>query len=90
MESGIWQALSFIIPSAYAGVEDAVGQAVLNLKDPALIILVCALAGLGWLHVLTIRENRQDRQALMDLLQKNTEAINGLKNVLSARTGQVL
>lgn len=61
-----------------------------GIKDTATLVLVLALAGLGWLHVTTIRENRQDRTALIDLLQKNTEALNGIKNVLSAMTGKPL
>lgn len=61
-----------------------------GIKDTATLVLVFALMGLGWLHITTIRENRLDRAALMDLLTKNTEALNGIRNVLSAMTGKPL
>ena len=65
-------------------------QVLSGVKDTATLVLILALGGLGWLHITMIRENRQDRQALVDLLQKNTEALNGIKNVLSAMTGKPL
>lgn len=65
-------------------------SALAGIKDTATLVLVLALLGLGWLHITTIRENREDRKALMDLLIKNTEAINGIKNVLSAMNGKAL
>lgn len=61
-----------------------------GIKDTATLVLLLVLLGLGWLHITMIRENRQDRRDLVELLQKNTDAINGLKNVLSAMTGKVL
>lgn len=61
-----------------------------GIKDTATLVLILALGGLGWLHVSSLRENRIDRQALIDLLSKNTEALNGIKNMLSAMTGKPL
>ena len=61
-----------------------------QVKDLATLVLILALGGLGYLHVTMLRENRVDRQALIDLLLKNTEALNGVKNVLSAMTGKAL
>lgn len=61
-----------------------------QVKDLATLVLILALGGLGYLHITMIKENRLDRQALIDLLLKNTEAMNGIKNVLSAMTGKPL
>lgn len=73
-----------------AQVESGLWQALSGIKDTATLVLVLALGGLGWLHVTSMRESRVDRQALVDLLQKNNEALNGIKNVLSAMTGKPL
>lgn len=61
-----------------------------QVKDLATLVLILALGGLGYLHITMLKENRIDRQALVDLLLKNTEALNGIKNVLSAMTGKPL
>lgn len=69
-----------------AGFWQVLGQ----VKDLATLVLLLALMGLGYLHITMIRENRVDRQALIDLLLKNTDAMNGIRNVLSAMTGKPL
>lgn len=69
-----------------AGFWQLLGQ----VKDLATLVLILALAGLGYLHVTMMRENRADRQVLIDLLFKNVEALNSMKNVLSAITGKPL
>ena len=61
-----------------------------SVKDTATLVLILALIGMGYLHITMMRENRQDRQALMDLLQKNSEALSSLKNIISAMTGKPL
>lgn len=65
-------------------------QIIGQVKDLATLVLILALGGLGWLHITMMKEGRADRQALVDLLLKNTEALNGIKNVLSAMTGKPL
>ena len=69
-----------------AGFWTVLGQ----VKDIGTLVLILALGGLGYLHLKMMAENRVDRQALIDLLIKNTEALNGIKNVLSAMTGKPL
>ena len=69
-----------------AGFWTVLGQ----VKDVGTLVLILALGGLGYLHLKMMGENRVDRQALIDLLIKNTEALNGIKNVLSAMTGKPL
>ena len=61
-----------------------------GIKDTATLILVLGLLGLGWLYVKTIGEHRLDRKELVEVIAKNTEALNGIRNVLSAMIGKPL
>jgi len=61
-----------------------------QVKDLATLVALLCLVGLGYLHLNMIKENREDRRAWQDLIQKNTDALNGLKNWLSAKTGTPL
>ena len=56
----------------------------------AIIVLSAGLAASLYLHIIWRREEAKDRQALLDLLIKNTDAINGLKQVLSVMTGKIV
>ena len=40
------------------------------------------------LYITERKENRADRQALLDLLHKNTDALNNVRNAISAITGK--
>lgn len=62
----------------------------LKIDNPAVLILLLCLIGMGYLFITERRENRADRQALLDLLHKNTEALNGMRAVLSAITGKAV
>lgn len=57
--------------------------------DPTTIVLLILVAGCGWYHVIWRREDREDRQRLLELHDKQIEATNGLRNVLSAISGKV-
>lgn len=61
-----------------------------KVDNVAILVLVLALAGSGYLHLVWRREEREDRAKLLDLLQKTTDAINGLKMALSVMTGKIL
>ena len=65
-------------------------QVLAGIKDLATLVLILALGGLGYLHIKMMTENRVDRQALVDLLIKNTEALNGIKVAIAALTGKML
>ena len=69
-----------------AGFWTVLGQ----VKDIGTLVLIFALGGLGYLHIQMIRENRIDRQALIDVLIKNTDALNGIKIAIAALTGKTL
>ena len=61
-----------------------------GIKDTATLVLILGLLGLGWLYVKTIGEHRLDRKELVEVIAKNTEALNGIRNVLSAMIGKPL
>ena len=42
----------------------------------------------GYYHVVWRKEDREDRTKSLDVIGKQTEAINGLRSVLSAITGK--
>ncbi len=46
------------------------------------------ISGCGYYHIIWRREEREDRAKMMASLDKNTEALSGLKNILSAITGR--
>lgn len=69
---------------------DGLWTVLAQVKDLGTLVLLLVLIGLGYLHLQMVKENRADRQALVDLLMKNTEALNGIRNVLSAMTGRPL
>lgn len=63
-------------------------QVLAGIKDTATLVLTLALFGLGYMHITMMRENRADRQALLEMLGKQVEAINGLKVMIAALTGR--
>lgn len=64
--------------------------AIVNKLDPISIILLFLVAGCGYFHIVWRREDRSEREKLMGVIEKNNEALNSLKNVLSAAIGKAL
>lgn len=56
----------------------------------AVLVLLAGCIGLGYLHVVWRREERADRQRAYEVVERNTEALNGVRNALSALTGKPL
>lgn len=54
------------------------------IKDPALLVESLCLLGLGWLYYTERKENRADRQQLMDLHLKVVDALHEIKVVIAA------
>lgn len=52
-----------------------------RIDNVALLVVVV-------LYIIERRENREDRKAMMELLFKTTEAMNGIRNAISAITGK--
>ena len=58
--------------------------------DPITLVMVCIVAGCGYYHVVWRREDREDRAKFIDAFNKNNDALNSLKNVISAAIGKPL
>ena len=67
---------------------DGLWSVLTQIKDLATLVALLCLGGLGWLHIQMIHENREDRKALMELLEKYNDTLNGIKNFLSAMSGK--
>lgn len=61
--------------------------AVIQKADNIAILVLLAMVGL---MVFWRREEREDRKQLYALIQQNTDALNAIKNILSAMTGKPL
>lgn len=62
---------------------------VLGKLDPMTVVLLSIIAACGYYHVIWRREDREDRAKFIELMDKQIDATNGLRNVLSAMTGKV-
>ena len=57
-------------------------------ENIAVAVLIAVNVGLGFLYWTERKENRVDRNALLDSLNKVTEALNGVKLALVALSGR--
>lgn len=69
---------------------EALLAAIGKTENIAIIILMLVCAGLGWLHVVWRREEREDRRQLYELVRANTQAVDTLRTALSLATGKQL
>lgn len=63
-------------------------EAVSQTGNIALMLSVCANIALAWAHVVWRREERADRRKMQETMDHVTEAMNGVKIVLSAQLGR--
>lgn len=61
-----------------------------KVDNVAILVLVAVCGCLIWLHVQWRKEEREDRRQLLDLVQKNTDALNGVKLAIAVMTGKSL
>ena len=61
-----------------------------KIDNIGLLVSVLMNIAQGWFIVTSRREEREDKQKLLDLMNRNTEALHGLENVLSAMTGRAV
>lgn len=59
-----------------------------KVDNVAILVLVAVCGALIWMHITWRKEEREDRRQLLDLVQKNTEALNGVKLALAVMTGK--
>lgn len=64
--------------------------AIVGKLDPIALVLLFLVSGCGYFHMVWRREDREERAKLMAVLEKNNEALNSLKNVISAALGKAL
>lgn len=69
---------------------EALVAVISKVDNVAILILLLACGGLAFLVHSLKRDYREDMGKMLDTITKNTEAINGLKNVLSASIGKPL
>lgn len=61
----------------------------LKFQDPAVLIPVLGCIGLGYLHIVWRREEREDRKTMLATFNQVVEALNGVRIALAAITGKV-
>lgn len=59
-----------------------------KVDNLAVLTLILCLMGLGWLYYTERKENRADRQQLMELHLKLVEAINEVKVAIAVLSGK--
>lgn len=60
-----------------------------KLQDPAVLVPTAGMIFLGYLHIVWRREEREDRQRMLEAFGKLVEAMNEVKVALAAKTGHV-
>jgi len=65
-------------------------QALILKLDPVTLVLMILVGGCGYYHVVWRREDREDRKAMLETNAKLADALNNIKNVISAATGKPL
>lgn len=66
-----------------------IGSILGKTENIAIIVLLAGCAFLGFLYRSERSENRVDRNAMLDLIGKNTEALNGVKMALELLRAKV-
>ena len=56
----------------------------------AILVLIGVCAGLGYLHIVWRREEREDRRRLYDVVEAQTRAVDALKTAISLMTGKAV
>jgi hypothetical protein len=61
----------------------------LKLQDPAVLVPVVGCIGLGWLHVIWRREEREDRKTMLSTFTEVTKALNGVQVAMAQLLGKL-
>lgn len=59
-------------------------------KDPVNVLLILALIGQQYLHLQARKEDQKDREAMVHVQEKMVEALNAVRNALSAIVGKAV
>lgn len=61
-----------------------------KFQDPALVVTTLGCLGLGYLHVVWRREEREDRAKMLEAFNHLVEALNDVKVAIAATTGKAV
>ena len=61
-----------------------------KLQDPTVLVLALGCLGLGYLHVVWRREEREDRAKMLEAFTHLVEALNQVKVAIAAVTGKAV
>lgn len=61
-----------------------------KIQDPAVLVPTAGFIFLGYLHIVWRREEREDRQKMMDAFNKLVEALNQVKVAIASITGKAI
>lgn len=67
---------------------EALLLAVVNKVDAATAVLVAVCAGLGYLHIVWRKEEREDRRQLYAVVEAQTRAVEALRAAISLMVGK--
>lgn len=59
-----------------------------KVDNVAVLVLLAVTVGIGYLYITERRESSEDRRAWMELVERNTEALNSLRNAISVMIGR--
>ncbi len=57
-------------------------------ENIAIAVLAIGLTACGSMHLIQRKEDREDRKQMLKVLDRNTEAVNGLKQLFAAISGR--
>ena len=67
---------------------EALVAAVGKIENPAILVLLLMCAGLAWAHIVWRKEEREDRQKMLEVFGSLKDAINEMRVTLAAFTGK--
>lgn len=69
---------------------EALLAAISKTDNLAVLVLMLVCAGLGYLHVVWRREEREDRRQMYAVIEAQTRAVDALRTALSLSLGKPL
>lgn len=67
---------------------EAIVAAIGKTENIALIVLILMCSGLAWAHIVWRKEEREDRQRMLEVFGSLKDAINEMRVTLAAFTGK--
>ena len=61
-----------------------------KFQDPTVLVLALVCLGMGYLHVVWRREEREDRAKMLEAFNHLVQALNEVKIAIAASTGKAI